>query len=132
MTENTLCHRSHKYAWKEFKNGSWRYYYDDDGKRDKGFSIKRISKKKSQNNVYQRTSDGKLHAKTSKRYYVGGDRHNKAQKVSKDVYNHAGASLYYKNEPVIDIVKRNLRQMKKATTKNIKKGRKAFEKYLNR
>lgn len=132
MSDNTLCHRSHKYAWKEFKNGSWRYYYDDDGKRDKGFAIKKISKKKSQNDVYQRTSDGKLHVKTAKRYYVGGDRHNKAQKVSKDVYNHAGASLYYKNEPVRDIVKRNLKQMKKATSKNIKKGRKAFEKYLNR
>lgn len=38
-----------------------------------------------------------------------------------------------KNEPARDIIKRNLKQMKKATTKNIKKkGRKAFEKYLNR
>ena len=37
-----------------------------------------------------------------------------------------------KNEPARDIIKRNLKQRKKATTKNIKKGRKAFEKYLNR
>lgn len=36
--QNELYH--YKYAYKKKINGKWRYYYDDDNKRDKGFSIK--------------------------------------------------------------------------------------------
>lgn len=128
--ENSLCHKNHKYAWKEFKNGSWRYYYDDDNKPDKGFSIKKISKVKSQNDTYSRSPNGRLKVKTSKRYYVGGNSRNKSQRVSKDIYDHAGSSLYYKNEPVKDIVKRNLKEMKKATSRHINNGKNAIKKYL--
>ena len=62
----------HKYIWKERKNGEWRYYYDDDLKRDKGFSIKTPSR----TTMSFSGNFGSGPSKSSKSYYVDMENNN--------------------------------------------------------
>ena len=52
--------------------------------------------------------------------------------VERSVYEHADATLFYKNEPVKDIAKRTIDNGKKVVERNIKKSIKATETYINK
>ena len=116
-----------KYSKKKMVNGKWRYYYDDDDKPDKGFSFKKNDRNTMEINssVYVPGSNTgvRLHNKS---YYVNGE------KVDKDTYEHAGARLYYKNEPVRDIAKRDIEKGKNFVDKSIKKGVKVTTSAINK
>lgn len=95
------------------ENGEWRYYYDNDSTPDKGFSVKNMQGRKTHHELYA----GKKKFASYDTYKVKG------QKVGKDVYEHSKAHLYYKNEPVRDIAKRDAKNVKyiaKNTAKAIK------------
>lgn len=98
--------KDHKYVRREWKNGEWRYYYDNDDQADKGLSVKVMPKTKITSRFGLNTSaDGKGTKVTT--YRVG------SQSVDKAVYDHTKTvGLYYKNEPVTDI---GARAVKKAT-----------------
>lgn len=137
MNNNYLMHRSHKYVKKVWKNGSWRYYYDNDSKPDKGFSYKKVNKGNSEINGSAMgipNSDFKV---TS--YYVSVGKHNsmsdlfnKENEVSKDIYDHSKSGLFYKNELVEDIAKRKYKEFKKTSSNAIKKGKKFVESLMSK
>lgn len=93
-----------KYVRKVWKNGGWRYYYDNDKTPDKGFAIKNMKSSKTHHDLY-----------AGKKKFLSYDTYKVGDKlVRKDVYEHSKAHLFYKNEPVKDIAKRGV---KNATTK---------------
>lgn len=124
---NYLMHRDYKYVKKLWRNGRWRYYYDDDSKRDKGFSYKKIHKGQVETNVALTTSTGKGYRYDIKDYYVsvGKDSPLFDQKniVDEETYNHSKSGLYYKNELVSDIVKYGYKDFVKSSSKKIEKGK---------
>lgn len=90
-----------KYVRKVWKNGGWRYYYDNDKNPDKGFSVKNMQSSKTHHDLYA----GKKKFLSYDTYKVGN------KPVTKDIYEHSKAHVFYKNEPVKDIAKRGVRNV---------------------
>lgn len=132
---NSLQHgdrKEHKYIYKKWVNGSYRYYYDNDDKPDKGFSYKKMDKWQMENHMAINTPGMKGRNKVEKSYHLDVDGLKGGWRdVTQDVWENAGTGLYYKNEPVKNIVKRNVSDLKKTASKQIDKGQKFVTSALN-
>lgn len=130
----------HKYAYKKLVNGKYRYYYDDDDVPDKGLSIKNLNRWKLTLASGLNSADGSFSKSyNSTSYYVNPTMNYYRQKqsnthtpVSKDIYDHADAMLFYKNEPVKDVLKRKYSEVEKSAKKTISKGKRTVEKTIKK
>lgn len=52
--------------------------------------------------------------------------------VSKDIYDHSDAMLFYKNEPVKDVLNRKYSEVEKSAKKTISKGKRTVEKTIKK
>lgn len=79
---------------------------------------------------------GKSSKYVTTHYYVSVGKDSKLfdkeNVVDKDVYDHAESGLFYKNEPVKDIAKRNYEEFKKASSNAIKKGKDFVESLMSK
>lgn len=124
--------KDHKYVYKKMVNGKWRYYYDDDDKPDKGLSYKKMDKWKMENDIAITAPGVKTVSKKNTTYSLSIDGVKGRQQVSKDEWDNAGTGLYYKNEPVKNIAKRTVSDIKKSASKQIDKGQKFITSTLNK
>ena len=124
--------KDHKYAYKKMVNGKWRYYYDNDDKPDKGLSYKKMDKWKMENDIAISAPGMKAVNQKNTSYSLAIDGVKGRQQVSKDVWDNAGSGLYYKNEPVKNIAKRTVTDLKKTASKQIDKGQKFITSTLNK
>lgn len=119
--------KAHKYVWRKKVNGKWRYYYDTDGKPDKGFSLQTISSKTRIDTSNKSDSDGMKNGTRGDTRYtlrnsfggaIGGRTDHQSWEHAK-----TGTHLYYNNELVSDIMKRSLSNVKKYYAYAIDKGK---------
>lgn len=95
------------YIRKEYKNGRWRYYYDNDKKPDKGFSIKKFNRQQTNYDFDDRSLI------RSRSQDQGTVQSINGVGVNSDIYTHSDALLYFRNEPVKDIIKYRKSQIDK-------------------